>query len=142
MKEWKSGRIERESIACLIPERNRGDTRSKEVAVAESKWVETGNWETYMCCPRTSIQNKCNKKWHWSLGRVPFMQALQRESWKCYRYCQFVLCPSWKPIQEETRQTYKNVHWLLCNKSEIECETNGWQMRQMWDKSQCWKWQM
>ena len=50
------------------------------------------------------------------------MQALQIESWKCHPYCQFMFCPSWKPIQEETRKTWKNVHWLLCRKFEIECE--------------------
>ena len=31
-------------------------------------------------------------------------------------------CPSWKPIQEEIRQTWKKTHWLLCKKFEIECE--------------------
>ena len=33
-----------------------------------------------------------------------------------------MFCPSWKPIQEETRQTWKKVRWLLCKKVEIECE--------------------
>ena len=33
-----------------------------------------------------------------------------------------MFCPSWKPIEEETRQTWKKVHWLLCKKFEIECE--------------------
>ena len=69
-----------------------------------------------------STQNKCNKKWHWSPGRVPFMQALQKESWKCQPYFQFVFCPSWKPMQEETRQTWKIKHWLFCKKFEIECK--------------------
>ena len=50
------------------------------------------------------------------------MQALQRESSKCHQYCQFVFCPSWKPTQEEKRQTCKKVHWLMCKKFEVECE--------------------
>ena len=33
-----------------------------------------------------------------------------------------MFCPSWKAIQEETRKTWKKVHWLLCKKFEIECE--------------------
>ena len=47
---------------------------------------------------------------------------MQRKSWKCHQYCQFVFHPSWKPILEETRQTWKKVHWLLCRKFEIDCE--------------------
>ena len=35
--------MERESIAWSIPEKNRGDARSKEMAAAESRLVETGN---------------------------------------------------------------------------------------------------
>ena len=31
-----------------------GNARSKEVAMAESRWAETGSWKPYMCCPRTS----------------------------------------------------------------------------------------
>ena len=50
------------------------------------------------------------------------MQALQRESSKCHLYFQFGFCPSWKPMQEETRQTGKKKQWLFCRKFEIERE--------------------
>ena len=50
------------------------------------------------------------------------MQDLQRRSWKCHPYCQFVFCPSWKPIQENTRQSWKKSTLVLCNKFEIEFE--------------------
>ena len=36
--------------------------------------------------------------------------------------CYFVFCPRWKPIQEDARETWKKVHWLMCKKIEIECE--------------------
>ena len=55
------GSTERESIALSIPERNRGDVRSKEVALVENRWVETGNWEFNMCCRRTSSLDKHSK---------------------------------------------------------------------------------
>ena len=37
MKELKTGSVERESITWSYLERNRGDARSKEVAVIESR---------------------------------------------------------------------------------------------------------
>ena len=77
------------------------------------------------CFPNESLYVLHNKKWHWSPGRVLSLQALQRESWKCHPYCPFVFCPRWKPIQEETRQTGKKVHCLLCKTLETECE-NKW----------------
>ena len=79
-------------------QREIGNTRSKEVAVVESRLVKTRNWEPYMCCPRTNTKNKCSKKWYWSPVLVVSMEALQEESWKHHPCCQFMFCPSWKPI--------------------------------------------
>ena len=128
--------MERESILRSIAERYSGDARSKEMAVVENGWFETGNWEPYKCCPRTSTQNKRSKKCHWSPGYVLSMQALQEESWKCHPCCQFVFYPSWKPIQEETRETWKKKHAGSCAKNlKLNMKTNGSRINQ----SQCWR---
>ena len=57
MKEWKTDSMEQGSIVWPVPEKKRGGARTKKVAVVESRWV-TGNRRSYMCCPRTSTQNK------------------------------------------------------------------------------------
>ena len=127
--------MEKGRIAWSIPERNRGDARSKEKAVTESRWAETGSESLIWAAQEQALRKNALKKWYWSPWRVPTLQALKSESWMWHPFCQFVFCPSWKPILEETDKIGKKYTGSYTRNLRLNVKTNGSRINQ----NQWWK---
>ena len=90
------------------------------------KWLKAGElkWETenLTCAAQEQALRTKAIKNGTGLQDAGSMQALQSESWRCHPYCQFVFCPSWKPIQEETQQNQRKTSLAPVQEIEIKYE--------------------
>ena len=112
--------MERESIAWSISERNGGDARSKEVAVAESRRAET---ENLICAAQEQVlRTKAIKNGNYHKDVSPLCKLCKEEVESVTHIVSLSSVLAGNQYIKRHDKLGKKLLWLLCKKLEIECE--------------------